>query len=220
MENYLKLHRKMLDWGWYGDINTTRLFIHILLMANWLPGECYGIHYEAGEFITSLEKLSKETRLTISQVRTALKHLEMTGEIANKSQGKCRVITVNNWNVYQASSKVDSRKIAGKSQEDSREIATELDIKNKEIKKINIFVVPTVDEVKAYCNERKNNVDPEAFINFYASKGWMIGKNKMKDWKAAVRTWEKSEKDKTSKANKGLIKSNYNFDELESEAYG
>lgn len=56
------------------------------------------------------------------------------------------------------------------------------------------FISPTLDEVKAYCRERNNRVDPEAFINFYESKGWMVGKNKMKDWKAAVRTWEKGSK--------------------------
>jgi len=53
-----------------------------------------------------------------------------------------------------------------------------------------------VEEVKNYCNERNNNIDPEAFIDFYKSKNWYIGKNKMKDWKAAVRTWEKREKSK------------------------
>ena len=53
------------------------------------------------------------------------------------------------------------------------------------------FVPPTVEEVKAYCDERNNKVDPDRFVDFYSSKGWMIGKNKMKDWKAAVRTWEK-----------------------------
>lgn len=50
---------------------------------------------------------------------------------------------------------------------------------------------PTVDEVRAYCTERKNHVDPETFVDFYASKGWKIGKNSVKDWKACVRTWER-----------------------------
>lgn len=58
------------------------------------------------------------------------------------------------------------------------------------------FCPPTYDEVKAYCLERKNNVDPEKFIDFYQSKGWMVGKSKMKDWKASVRTWEKRESKK------------------------
>lgn len=51
---------------------------------------------------------------------------------------------------------------------------------------------PTLDEIKKYCIERNNNVDPSKWFDFYESKGWMIGKNKMKDWKAAVRTWEKN----------------------------
>ena len=53
------------------------------------------------------------------------------------------------------------------------------------------FAPPTVEEVRAYCMERRNGVDPESFIDFYASKGWMVGKNPMKDWKACVRTWER-----------------------------
>lgn len=52
------------------------------------------------------------------------------------------------------------------------------------------FIPPTLEQVTSYCSERKNNVDPQRFIDFYESKGWMVGKNKMKDWQAAVRTWE------------------------------
>lgn len=53
------------------------------------------------------------------------------------------------------------------------------------------FVAPSIEEIKAYCIERKNNVDPENFFDFYQSKGWKIGNNPMKDWKASVRTWER-----------------------------
>lgn len=58
-------------------------------------------------------------------------------------------------------------------------------------KKSKRFKPPTIEEVQAYCEERKNDIDPEAFIDFYQSKGWIVGKSKMKDWKAAVRTWER-----------------------------
>jgi len=58
----------------------------------------------------------------------------------------------------------------------------------------NRFIPPTLEEVSAYCTERNNGIDPERFIDFYESKGWMVGKNKMKDWKAAVRSWEKRDK--------------------------
>lgn len=53
------------------------------------------------------------------------------------------------------------------------------------------FVPPTVEEVSDYCAERNNTVDPQTFVDFYTSKGWVVGKTKMKDWKAAVRTWER-----------------------------
>lgn len=56
------------------------------------------------------------------------------------------------------------------------------------------FAPPTVTEVKEYCVERRNKIDPEQFIDFYESKGWMIGKNKMKSWKASIRTWERKDK--------------------------
>lgn len=68
------------------------------------------------------------------------------------------------------------------------------------------FIPPTVEEVRAYCQERKNRVDPERFVAFYESKGWMVGKNKMKDWKAAVITWEKGDRrggDSSSSMDKG-----------------
>lgn len=58
-------------------------------------------------------------------------------------------------------------------------------------KSIKKFIPPTIEEVSAYCKERRNAVNPQRFIDFYSSKNWMIGKNKMTDWEASVRTWEK-----------------------------
>ena len=54
------------------------------------------------------------------------------------------------------------------------------------------FIKPSIEEIRKYCEERKNTIDPLVFYDFYESKGWMVGKNKMKDWKACVRTWERS----------------------------
>ena len=56
------------------------------------------------------------------------------------------------------------------------------------------FIPPTVDEVRLYCSERNNGIDPQSFVDYYAARGWNIGKNKMQDWKAAVRTWENRRK--------------------------
>lgn len=64
----------------------------------------------------------------------------------------------------------------------------------KEKKKSKRFVPPTAEEVNAYCRERKNNIDGQYFVDFYTSKGWKIGSQSMKDWRAAVRTWERNNK--------------------------
>lgn len=63
------------------------------------------------------------------------------------------------------------------------------------------FTPPTIEEVQAYCDERKNNVDAQRFIDYYSANGWQVGRNKMKDWKAAVRTWENNGYSTKSTAN-------------------
>jgi hypothetical protein len=75
------------------------------------------------------------------------------------------------------------------------------------------FIPPTLEEVQAYCKERNNNVDAQRWYDFYLSKGWMVGKNKMKDWKAAVRTWEKGGvQSGTNKQPNGQSKPNPGYD--------
>lgn len=67
-----------------------------------------------------------------------------------------------------------------------------IDNKEGDIKSASRFVKPTVEEVRAYCQERGNDIDPAEFVDFYASKGWMVGSSPMKDWRACIRTWERS----------------------------
>lgn len=69
---------------------------------------------------------------------------------------------------------------------------------NESVVKNAKFLQPTIDQVIEYCNERQNSVDPVKWLNFYQAKDWMIGKNKMKDWKAAVRTWENNNSNQTN----------------------
>ena len=73
------------------------------------------------------------------------------------------------------------------------------------------FTPPTVDEVRDYCQELGNSVDPERFVDFYASKGWLVGKTKMKDWRAAVRSWGRSDSQQKAQ-DKNRIRS-YDADE-------
>ena len=72
-------------------------------------------------------------------------------------------------------------------------------INKKENIKRKSFVKPTIEEINQYCQERNNTINAEAFYDFYESKDWYVGKNKMKDWKACVRTWEKRNETKPKK---------------------
>lgn len=113
---YIKLYRSMLEWGWYDDINTKVVFLHLLLTANFKDGEWHGIQVKRGDVITSISSLSKQLGLSESKVRTALNHLKSTGEITGSSHGKFRIISIKNYNAYQDDNKV----ITGLSQDDNK----------------------------------------------------------------------------------------------------
>lgn len=103
MENngWVKLHRKITEWEWYSDINTCRLFIHLLLIANHTDKKWKGIDVKAGQCITGRISLSEQTGLTEQSIRTSLNKLKSTSEITIKSTNKYSIITILNWNSYQ-----------------------------------------------------------------------------------------------------------------------
>ena len=101
MEGWITLHRKLLEWEWYDDIPTCRLFIHLLLRANYKPCKWHGQTLNEGELITSIGSLSEETGLTERQVRTALDKLKNTGEIDKQTTNKFTLVKVRNYAVYQ-----------------------------------------------------------------------------------------------------------------------
>ena len=102
MENgFAVLHRKMTKWEWYTDPNVCRLFTHLILMANWEDGRWRGIEIKRGQRLTSLSHLSKETGLSIQQVRTALDKLTSTHDITKLSTQRYTIITVTNYDKYQ-----------------------------------------------------------------------------------------------------------------------
>lgn len=99
--DFIKIYRKLQEWEWYKDVNTFKLFIHMLLKANWKPGRFKGVIIERGELATSLQSLSAESGLSIQQVRTAIKHLNLTGELTQNQHSTFTVFTVVNYDLYQ-----------------------------------------------------------------------------------------------------------------------
>jgi len=100
-QGWITLHRKMLGWEWYDDANVVRLFIHCLLKSNHAQKKWRGITVESGQFITSQQHLANELSLSIKQIRSALKKLKTTGEVAVKTNNKYSMISIANWSEYQ-----------------------------------------------------------------------------------------------------------------------
>lgn len=181
MTGWIKLHRQILEWEWYSDVNCFRLFTHLLLKANHREKRYKGIELNVGSIVTSRDLLSRETGLSSQQIRTALNKLISTNEITSVTSPQGTIIQIVSYEKYQ----VLTNDITNEQPTSNQRVTT-----NKNNNKERRFIVPTLSEVVEYCRQKQINVDCNRFIDFYESKGWMVGKNKMKDWKAAIRNWK------------------------------
>lgn len=99
---YIKLHRKMLDWGWYQNQNVKDLFIHLLLIANFKESQFEDMTIYPGQIITSINSLSRATGLSQKSVRNALDKLEKVGVLGKQTTNRFTLITIENWEYYQS----------------------------------------------------------------------------------------------------------------------
>lgn len=198
---FIKLPRNIQDWDWYGSPNTMLVWIHILLNANYEDREWRGEIVERGSFITSVSSLSHETGLSEGEVRGALERLIKCKQINKQTTNRLTKIIVCDYDSYQgcdnAGQQANDEQAVKQTTSEPTTIEEEkkpiIDIKkdanaSKE-KSYRRFVKPTVEQVRAYCAENNYQINAADFVDFYESKGWVVGKSPMKDWKAAVRTW-------------------------------
>lgn len=132
---FVSLHRKILEWEWYSDIPTTRLFIHLLLTVNFKESQYKGIDVPRGARVCSFASLSKETGLTVMQVRTALNHLETTETITRSSHSKFTIISIKNYDNYQTDNTINNKQITKKQQTNNKQVTNKQQQNNKEIRK-------------------------------------------------------------------------------------
>lgn len=212
---FIKLYDKILNWEWYSDINTCRLFIHLLLKANYKDQTFQGTVIRRGQMATSLSALASQTCLSERQVRVSLDKLKMTGEVTSSSYPRYRVITVLNYDEYQSdgrqnvtlmTSKVSGSRQANCQAHDKQNVSQDVtkyrNIEDRTIEDRNIespsereggtakrFSPPSRDEIEIFCLENGLTIDVDRFLDYYTSNGWMVGKSHMKDWQATVRNW-------------------------------
>jgi len=198
---FIAIHRKMAEWEWYHDTNVVRVFLHCLIKANWKEKNWQGNIIPRGTFITSYQHLADETSLSVRNVRTALKKLKTTSEVTIKTTNKFTMISITNYNEYQDIDKQSDKQTTIKRQSNDKQTTTtepynqdnkgnNKSIGVKKTPKSTRFKKPGINEIQRYIDEcNLTSVNADDFYNFYDSKNWMVGKNKMQNWKAAISGW-------------------------------
>ena len=120
-QGFIKVYRKMLEWEWFTDPNTSHLFMYLLLSANYAPQKWQGNVIQRGQLLTDLKKIQENTGISFQSVRTCLKRLEKTGEITVESTNKYSVITVCNYDNYQYLPNTDNNQPTNNQQTDNNQ---------------------------------------------------------------------------------------------------
>ncbi len=221
--SWVRLYHATLDSAVMQDDWHFRLFVWCLLKANYQPVSFQGTTIQPGQFVTGRITGADALNVSASKFYRGLQTLQdKYGSIKLEANSKWTTVTVCNWKTYQyefeeSEQHLNNERTAFEQQVNSQRTADEHNLRIKETKKDrNIekkegtpraaFVPPTVDEVGKFCAERNNAVDAQVFVDHYTSNGWMVGKNKMKDWKASVRTWEK--RDESGRGNTNNARGN------------
>lgn len=212
-ENYvtgwIKVYRSILThWLWdKKPYNKIQAFLWILIKANHKPNKLMIgeelVECKRGEFITSQLKLSEEFGWNRERIRTFLNTLEKDHVIHQQTTNKYTKLTVCKYDTYQAHAPTEDQQTTNRPPTNQQQVDTNNnDKERKEWKEGDWFLIrgaipPSIEDVRDYCLFRQNSVNAKKWLDHYESKGWMIGKNRMKDWQAAVRTWEDDEPKKT-----------------------
>tara|TARA_R110002096_G_scaffold92654_1_gene209338 strand:- start:138 stop:794 length:657 start_codon:yes stop_codon:yes gene_type:complete len=123
---WIKIHRQILEWEWYDEPNTLRLFLHLLLKANHKPRNYRGVNIKEGQIMTGYDKLAKELNLSTQKIRTSISKLKSTSEITSVSTSQGTIIQIVKYKDYQ----VVTSKTTDEQQTDNKPITT-----NKNVKK-------------------------------------------------------------------------------------
>ena len=195
--NWIKLNRSIMEhWLWSGEtFSRGQAFIDLLLLAAYADHKVMSqgrmIDVKRGSMITSVRYLAGRWGWSKDKTLKYLNDLESDGIIKKESDTKRTVLSIVNYGKYQNLQCNEQTQNGHKTDTERTQNGQTKERKESKEGKRSIFMPPTIDEVRAYCAEKNYSVDPERFVDFYESKGWMVGKTKMKDWKASVRLWER-----------------------------
>ena len=186
MGNYIKIDRKILEWEWYKNLNTCRLFLHFLLKANWKDGRFEGKDIPRGSFVSSISSLSDDTGLTSREVRTAIGHLKSTGEVTSESHNRFTVFSVTNYDLYQVSDKQTDSQATNERQANDKRLTSERHSNDKRM--TTIEEKKEIKEVKKGIYKQIIDLYNDICVSF--SKVTKISENRKKAISARLKMYE------------------------------
>ena len=211
---FITLSRQLLDWRFAQFPYALALWVHLIMRANWRDGWFMGERIPRGSLATSMASLAEQTGMEVHTVRKWLKRFEEDGQITRKTTNRFTIINITNYRAFQdipeewyskQRSEQNGEQSSNQDSEQNGEQSSNNRTKkqsNKETKK-QVFIRPSLDDVREYIAQNYLPVDPERFFDYYEANGWKIsGKSQMKDWKAAVRNWSHREQEKANEKNR------------------
>lgn len=175
MEGYIKLYRQIMKWEWYDDANTFRLFIHLLLKANYEDAQWRGLAIKRGQLFTSIGHLSHELKISDKAVRIALDKLIKTKEVASKGASNGTMITICKYDSYQSNFNTEGQtegQTRGKRGATNNNNNNNKEKKNKEIDLsfLQKDFIPIVEKWLFYKKEKKQEYKGQTSINTFCKK--------------------------------------------------
>jgi DNA-binding transcriptional MerR regulator len=185
MSGWIKIHRKFLEWQWFEKTEAVHLFIYLLLKANHKDLEWQGITIKRGQFVTSSNKISIDTGISIQAIRTLLKKFENTNEIFVKSTNKFSIVTICKYDSYQDENDQANKQTTNKQQTNNKQLTTNKnDKKEKNSKELildkwidyRMSIKKPIKEqtIQSLLNKMNNFSDQEcsSVINLSIENGW------------------------------------------------
>ena len=232
MEGFVAIHRRLRRHWIFDEPEALKFWISILMDANWSDRHTMfrgqKIMVKRGQLVFGRRSYAAKLGISERKVRRYIDQLELENMASHQKLPHFSIISITNYDSYQKNVPLASHQTSHKrptndptetlampglgqngvpesNAKTSHKPATLEEKKRILGEKKRRFTPPRLEEVEEFCQERRNGIDAQRFVDFYAAKGWMVGKNKMVCWRSAVRTWEGKNRNTSSLAVKDYI---------------
>jgi len=199
---FIVLHRKLLEWKYFYSPYALKLWIYLLLRANWKTGYFLGVEIPRGSLATSMRRLALDTEMDVNTVRKWIKRFQEEDMITVKTSNRFTHIFINNYATFQdiadeqssTQHHTESHTQSHTQRPPNRTNKQSNKVTKKQIDSLGAVSAPDLMEVVEYVRAENLGVNPEKFYRFYHERNWMINGDPIHNWKSLLRNWAQNER--------------------------